>query len=139
MQQVVVITGASSGIGEALAHQFYSAGCKVVLASRRVGELERVRSDLLRKTSTEIQFIRPDIVQLDLSDIDRIPSKCEQILNMCKHVDILVNNGGISLRSDALSVTNETDLRMMKVNYLGAVAMTKGKFDFIMKLKQFFQ
>lgn len=45
--QVVVITGASSGLGEALAHTFYTAGCKVVLAARREDELERVRKDLL--------------------------------------------------------------------------------------------
>lgn len=45
--KVVVITGASSGLGEALAHTFYVAGCKVVLAARRKEELERVRKDLL--------------------------------------------------------------------------------------------
>lgn len=45
--QVVLITGASSGLGEALAHTFFLAGCKVVLAARRKDELERVRKDLL--------------------------------------------------------------------------------------------
>lgn len=44
---MVVITGASSGLGEALAHSFYTSGCKVVLAARRKDELERVRNDLL--------------------------------------------------------------------------------------------
>ena len=46
-KQVVVITGASSGLGEALAHTFYMAGCKVILCARRQEELERVRKDLL--------------------------------------------------------------------------------------------
>jgi hypothetical protein len=45
--QVVMITGASSGLGESLAHCFYKAGCRVILAARRQNELERVRSDLL--------------------------------------------------------------------------------------------
>jgi len=45
--QVVMITGASSGLGESLAHSFYKAGCRVILAARRQEELERVRSDLL--------------------------------------------------------------------------------------------
>ena len=44
---MVVITGASSGLGESMAHAFYLAGCKVVLAARREEELERVRKDLL--------------------------------------------------------------------------------------------
>lgn len=46
--QVVLITGASSGLGEALAHTFYVAGCKVVLAARRQDELEKIRKNLLQ-------------------------------------------------------------------------------------------
>lgn len=45
--KVVLITGASSGLGECLAHSFYVAGCKVILCARRQEELERVRKDLL--------------------------------------------------------------------------------------------
>lgn len=47
--KVVLITGASSGLGEALAHCFYRAGCKVILSARREKELERVRGILLQK------------------------------------------------------------------------------------------
>lgn len=42
-----MITGASSGLGEALAHVFYSSGCRIILVSRRKEELERVKSDLM--------------------------------------------------------------------------------------------
>jgi dehydrogenase/reductase SDR family protein 7B len=52
--KVVVITGASSGLGEALAHTFYVAGCKVVLAARRKDELERVRKELLELHSVSV-------------------------------------------------------------------------------------
>jgi len=45
--QVVMITGASSGLGEALAHTFYSLGCKIILIARRKEELERVKNDLM--------------------------------------------------------------------------------------------
>lgn len=55
--QVVVITGASSGIGEALAHTFYMAGCKVVLIARRKEELDRVRTDLLEMHSVKLIFL----------------------------------------------------------------------------------
>lgn len=51
----MVITGASSGLGEALAHTFYMAGCKVVLAARRKEELERVRTDLLEMHSVNFE------------------------------------------------------------------------------------
>lgn len=52
----MLITGASSGLGEALAHTFYIAGCKVVLAARRKEELERVRSDLLQLHSVSVEI-----------------------------------------------------------------------------------
>jgi dehydrogenase/reductase SDR family member 7B len=55
--KVVLITGASSGLGEALAHTFYVAGCKVVLAARRQEELERVRKDLLQLHSVSFVFV----------------------------------------------------------------------------------
>lgn len=49
MMQVVLITGASSGLGEALAHIFHSAGCKVILASRNEVSLQRVKNELASK------------------------------------------------------------------------------------------
>lgn len=124
---MVVITGASSGIGEALAHEFYGYGCKVILAARRVGELERVRRNLLNtKMPNGIESIRPEIVLLDLEQINQMQDKAHNILRTNLHVDIIVNNGGVSLRSDALHVTQEVDLQIMNVNYFGAIALTKG-------------
>uniref|UniRef100_A0A8D8K1Y3 Dehydrogenase/reductase SDR family protein 7-like n=1 Tax=Culex pipiens TaxID=7175 RepID=A0A8D8K1Y3_CULPI len=55
--KVVLITGASSGLGEALAHTFFLAGCKVVLAARRKDELERVRKDLLELHTVNIDLL----------------------------------------------------------------------------------
>lgn len=124
---MVVITGASSGIGEALAHEFYSYGCKVVLAARRIGELERVRRNLLNtKLMNGVESIRPEIVPLDLIQIDQLTDKAHQILRSNLHVDYLINNGGVSLRSDALNVKQDVDIQLMNVNYFGAVALTKG-------------
>lgn len=123
----MVITGASSGIGEAFANEFYQAGCKVVLAARRVGELERVRRNLLNtKLPTGIQSIRPEIVPMDLAQLNELPEKAHRILRSCLHVDILINNGGVSLRSDALSVKPDVDMHLMNVNYFGAITLTKG-------------
>jgi NADP-dependent 3-hydroxy acid dehydrogenase YdfG len=56
MSQVVLITGASSGLGEALAHSFYRAGCQVVLAARREIELQRVREDLIRCHEVNFEY-----------------------------------------------------------------------------------
>lgn len=123
-----MITGASSGIGEALAHEFYSLGCKVVLTARRVNELERVRNNLLNlKLANGIQSVRPEIIALDLAELSQLPDKANEILRKCAHVDVLINNGGVSVRSDALSTSHDVDVRIMNVNYFGAIRLTKGK------------
>lgn len=127
---MVVITGASGGIGEALAHVFYRAGCRVVLSARREHELERVRQDLLLIQVSGVETYRPEIVPLDLGEIKSLPAKASKILTKFGHVDILINNGGISVRTDVLSAKTEVDVRVMTVNYLGTVALTKGELRF---------
>jgi dehydrogenase/reductase SDR family member 7B len=95
---VVLITGASSGLGEALAHVFYVAGCKIILAARRQEELERVKKDLLEMHSTSVTHI-PVILPLDLSDLNAIPDKVKHVLSIFSHIDILVNNGEVTSRN----------------------------------------
>lgn len=67
----------------------------------------------------------PVIIALDLADLGSLPQKVADILAIHGHIDILVNNGGISVRSDIISSAIDVDQRVMQVNYFGAVAMTK--------------
>lgn len=67
----------------------------------------------------------PVIVPLDLSDLNSIPEKVDQILKVHKYIDILINNGGISVRAEVMATSTEVDAKVMLVNYLGSVAMTK--------------
>ncbi|XP_035793226.1 dehydrogenase/reductase SDR family protein 7-like [Anopheles albimanus] len=133
--KVVLITGASSGLGEALAHSFYLAGCKVVLAARRKEELERVRKDLLSLHPT-VPTHPPVILPLDLSDLNSIAGKVQEVLEVHGAIDILVNNGGISVRGDALSTAIDVDIRIMLVNYFGTVALTKACLPSMMARKE---
>ncbi|CAO1370739.1 unnamed protein product [Diamesa tonsa] len=122
--KVVLITGASSGLGEALAHVFYIAGCKVVLAARRTDELERVKKDLLQSHST-VTTHPPIVLSLDLTELNDLPGKVKQILDIHGHIDILINNGGVSVRSDVVSTQIDVDIKIMLVNYFGTAALTK--------------
>ncbi|XP_028131551.1 dehydrogenase/reductase SDR family protein 7-like [Diabrotica virgifera virgifera] len=122
--KVVVITGASSGLGEALAHEFYKKGCQVVLCARRRQELERVRTDLLHSHST-VQTHPPIIIPLDLADIDNLQEQVKKILSITGKIDILINNGGVSHRGNALSTHVDVDMKIMTVNYFGTIALTK--------------
>uniref|UniRef100_V5G4R5 Dehydrogenase/reductase SDR family-like protein n=1 Tax=Anoplophora glabripennis TaxID=217634 RepID=V5G4R5_ANOGL len=133
--KVVVITGASSGLGEALAHEFYKQGCRVVLCARKRQELERVRNDLLH-THCLVPTHQPIIVPLDLCDIKSLTSHVNKIISIAGQADILVNNGGISHRGTVLSTDLEVDETIMKVNYFGSAALTKAVLPSMIKRRQ---
>ncbi len=118
--RVVWITGASSGIGEALAYAFNAAGAKLILSSRHAEALERVRQNC-REHSGEIV-----IMPLDLADLQSAPQKAEQALAAFGRIDILVNNGGIGQYARAVDTRLAVDQAIMVTNYLGQVALTKG-------------
>lgn len=123
--QVVLITGASSGLGEQLAQAFYDEGCRLIICGRRQNELERVRQDLLGSGRQRDPIYPPVTLQLDLEELDNLPAKMKASLAVYNRIDILVNNGGISFRGEVAETSLDVDLRLMKTNYFGAVVLTK--------------
>jgi dehydrogenase/reductase SDR family protein 7B len=116
--KVVWITGASSGIGEALAHELARRGATLVLSARREPLLERVRGQCERASEHMI-------VPLDLTQTASMPAAAAKVLEHFGRIDILINNGGISQRSTVSETSLDVDRQIMEVNYLGTVAMTK--------------
>ena len=116
--KVVWITGASSGIGEALALELSNYNCKLILSSRRKAVLEAVKSKC--KTPENIA-----ILPLDLADTDSMPAIVEDAISTFEKVDILINNGGISQRSPIIETTIDVDRKLMEIDYLGTVALSK--------------
>lgn len=116
--QVVWITGASSGIGEALAYAMAREGARLVLSSRRPEELERVRTGCER---SDEHIALP----LDLIRCGTFPTKVAEVLARCGRIDVLVNNGGVSQRALAAETTVEVERALMEVDYFGPVALTK--------------
>nr|XP_016937443.1 dehydrogenase/reductase SDR family protein 7-like [Drosophila suzukii] len=129
--KVVLVTGASSGLGESLAHVFYRAGCRVILAARRTQELERVKKDLLALDVDPAY--PPTVLALDLAELNSIPEFVTNVLAVYNQVDILINNGGISVRADVASTAVDVDLKVMVVNYFGSVALTKALLPSMVK------
>lgn len=70
----------------------------------------------------------PVIIQMDVAELELIPEKVAQIEQIFGHIDILINNAGISVRADVASMAIEVDQRVMTVNYFGSVALTKGAY-----------
>lgn len=116
--KVVWITGASSGIGEALAYKLSSSGANLVLSSNEPERLSEVRD---RCKNKEVHLVLP----LDLAEWEGLDHKAGQVLNRFGGVDILVNNGGISHRSLAKDTLLEVDKRVMDIDYFGHIALTK--------------
>ena len=116
--KVVWITGASSGIGEALAYELARRGATLVLSARREPMLERVREKCQRSSEHVI-------MPLDLTDMATMPEATAKVLDRLGRIDILINNGGISQRGTVTETTLDVDRRIMEVNYMGTVAMTK--------------
>ncbi len=127
--KIVWITGASSGIGEALVKAFAAQGAKLILSSRRKEELERVKLDC--KLTNENCLILP----LDLSNTSEIDSLTKIVIEKFGRIDVLVNNGGISQRSLAIETPIEIDRKIMEVNFFGQVAITKSVLPFMLKQK----
>lgn len=116
--QVIWITGASSGIGKALAIEFAKLGAKVVISARNKDELEKTR---LACAKPENIIILP----LDLEHYENFTDKTTEVIKHFGKIDMLINNGGISQRGLAKVTNISVDERIMKINFLGTVALTK--------------
>jgi short-subunit dehydrogenase len=125
--KVVIITGASSGIGKALAYEFASRGCKLVLAARRIEMLEIIKEEL---ASAEVL-----IQQTDVS----IEAECRRLINAAIErfgkIDILINNAGISMRAVFENVEMDVLRKIMDVNFWGTVYCTKYALPWLLQSK----
>ncbi len=127
--RVVLVTGASSGIGEATARAAASRGATVLLVARRRDELERVRAEIVAaRGETQAASGRVTAYPCDLTDGDAVDALVDQVLGEHGAVDYLVNNAGRSIRrSLELSYDRFHDFeRTMAVNYFGPVRLTLG-------------
>jgi len=116
--KVAWVTGASSGIGEALAKELSKQGAKVIISARREEALKKVKADCTNSDNVAI-------LTLDLMDIASFEAKVKEALSFFGAIDILYNNGGISQRSMAMETSLEVDRRIMEIDYFGTIALTK--------------
>jgi short-subunit dehydrogenase len=117
--KTVWITGASSGIGAALAKQFARERARVIISSHESEELEGVRKDL--------ESISPNVhsVVFNLGNPEEVKATAETVLKEFGRVDVLMNNGGISTRAEAMDTPVEIDRRVMEIDYFSGVILTK--------------
>lgn len=125
--KVVVITGASSGIGRALAKKFASKGARLSLGARRTELLEDLRNEL---PGTEI-FIK----KTDVSDENDCRMLIDETINKYGQIDVLINNAGISMRALFEEVDLKVIRHLMDVNFYGTVYCSKYALPYLLKTK----
>lgn len=125
--KVVVITGASSGIGKALAEKYASEGWNLSLAARRIDRLLE-----LEKQFPQVKIIA---VKTDVTIESDCKNLIEKTLEKFGRIDILINNAGISMRALLENLDLDVIRRVMDVNFWGTVYCTKYALPWLLKSK----
>ncbi len=127
--KVVVITGASSGIGKALALLFAQKGSKVVIGARNHEKLMEVAEEI-KLSGGEVAFVQTDV---------SIENDCKNLIltavNSYGKVDVLINNAGISMRAMFENADLSVIKRLMDINFWGTVYSTKYALPYILRQK----
>jgi dehydrogenase/reductase SDR family member 7B len=126
--KIVWITGASSGIGEAIAYAFAREGAELILSSRNLSELERVKKGCQNAQSVEI-------ILLDLANHEQIFTIAQNVIEKFGRIDVLINNAGISQRSLAKDTDFKVDTQLIHIDLLGTIAITKAILPAMLKEK----
>ena len=116
--KVIWITGASSGIGEALAYQYNAMGAKLIISARNRDELFRVKGNCKNQ-------INVHVLSLDLEDQTTLASKANDAIRIYGHLDLLINSAGLGQRSAALETDVAVEQKIMNVNFWGSVLLSK--------------
>ncbi|MEM8523650.1 MAG: SDR family oxidoreductase [Bacteroidota bacterium] len=115
----VWITGASSGLGEALSYEFANNGANLIISSRKQADLERVKENCAPGVQVIIQVL--DVAK----EQEQFETITQQLVEQTERIDILINNAGISQRGFVKDTQLSVDRKIMEINYFGAVALTK--------------
>lgn len=123
--KVVWITGASSGIGEALAYELTKGGASLALSARNIEKLAKVRETCRSMGASA------EVFPFDLSRVEEIPKVAKSVMNHYGRIDLLINNGGISQRSLAYETPVDIDRSIMEINYFGNIVLAKAVLPYM--------
>jgi len=125
--KVVIITGASSGIGKALSQEYASKSWNLVLAARRLDRLQEIE-----KQFPEVDFL---LVKTDVTEESDCKNLIDCAIEKFGRIDVLINNAGISMRAVLENVDIQVIRKVMDVNFWGTVYCTKYALPYLLATK----
>jgi len=125
--KVVWITGASSGIGEALVFQLAKQRAKIVLSARNEEKLQQLVKQV---NLPETNYL---IIPFDLADTTKAESYVQQIIQKFTRIDFLINNGGTSQRGEAVATSESVERNLFEINYFAQVTLAKAVLPYMIK------
>lgn len=121
MLRNVFITGASSGIGKAMAYSFAKNGDDLILCARRLEKLEKIKFDIERKYGVNVY-----VFELDVTKYDKVQKVIQKILEKVEKIDVLVNNAGLALGLDKFQDYDLTQMEtMIDTNFKGLMYVSR--------------
>jgi NADP-dependent 3-hydroxy acid dehydrogenase YdfG len=129
-EQVIIVTGASSGIGRGIAEQLARKGARVILAARRNTELSYVAEAINERDGEALPIPTDVTVQKDVDNL------VHQTLKKYGQIDLLVNNAGIVVYGDITKLNIEDFERVFATNILGLVRCTKSVIPYMLERKR---
>lgn len=120
-KKVIWITGASSGLGEAMAVEAARQKARLVLSARRESELNRVKQECIRHIREEDVLILP----VDVGALQSADKETARVIEKFGRIDVLINNAGIAQRSFGGDTPIDVERKIMEVNYFGTIILTK--------------
>lgn len=127
--KVVIITGASSGIGKALVYEFAKRGAKIAMGARNLDELLKIETNL------KSRGIESLAVQTDVTREADCKNLIDKTVETFGKIDVLVNNAGISMRAIFEDLELDVIRRLMDVNFWGTVYCTKFAIPYLLQSK----
>lgn len=128
--KVALVTGATSGIGEATAYALASEGAVVAISGRRMDRLEKVSMNIVDLGGQAISICG------DVQNEADAARMVEQAYSHSNHLDILINNAGVMLLGPILDATTEDWRRMVNTNLLGLMYTTHAALKYMVKMEQ---
>ncbi len=120
MGKWAIITGASSGIGQALAFEFAGGGFNVLLTGRNVAELNKVAT-----SCTQQYGVETEVIPADLAQPDSLAAFVAAIESKNRHYDVLVNNAGFGIQGEFVSTDIEQNVQLVNLQLAAALRLTK--------------